>query len=596
MSIVPILLFGLSGPRYQNTSQISSGGASTSNEKSVLAWASEGTVAQWPVTRWTWRIRSARPRREHPDRTARAASALTSRATSSPRWRLLNPGGSVKDRPAVAMIDAAERDGLLQAGRHDRRADLGQHRRRPRHRRRPARLPMHLRDVRQDERREGRVAAAYGAEVVVCPTAVPPEHPDSYLLHGRAPQQYVVLSGAPGSVASLRAAAADAGRGRPAVVGDPLGAAGHREDHAGPGHRRPHQQGVRAAQRGERRREGRARRARAGPAPPRRARPGHDPVPRRGAPLQQGAAGRAAARRRERAHHAHRRHHREPVLRGEPAAAQPVHAVPAPRRSTTTPPARCSSGASRPRAPPPSDDALEHLAGHANGDGRHVLTSLEVAVAIARARAAAARRSRSPTPRRPSAPRRCATAATSTTTSSPPSSRASAAPIPTPASTGWPACSRRARTPASSPAAWSSWPARTSARPTRRRSSVAVAAAHAVEHVGPARGAAQPGPGRRPPRHRAQVEPQRARHLAARSRTCATARRWRCRSTSATPTTRRAAKLGHGAGYDYPHDDPEGWVPQPYLPDELGDRTYYDPSPHGFEQEIRTRMERRNRG
>src|SRR5688572_24146681 len=31
-------------------------------------------------------------------------------------------------------------------------------------------------------------------------------------------------------------------------------------------------------------------------------------------------------------------------------------------------------------------DALEHLAGHANGDGRHVLTSLEVAVAIARGR------------------------------------------------------------------------------------------------------------------------------------------------------------------------------------------------------------------
>ena len=33
------------------------------------------------------------------------------------------------------------------------------------------------------------------------------------------------------------------------------------------------------------------------------------------------------------------------------------------------------------------EDALEHLASHANGDGRHVLTSLEVAVAIARARA-----------------------------------------------------------------------------------------------------------------------------------------------------------------------------------------------------------------
>jgi cystathionine beta-synthase len=29
---------------------------------------------------------------------------------------LVNPGGSVKDRPAVAMIDAAERDGLLHPG------------------------------------------------------------------------------------------------------------------------------------------------------------------------------------------------------------------------------------------------------------------------------------------------------------------------------------------------------------------------------------------------------------------------------------------------------------------------------------------------
>jgi putative ATPase len=52
-----------------------------------------------------------------------------------------------------------------------------------------------------------------------------------------------------------------------------------------------------------------------------------------------------------------------------------------------------------------------------------------------------------------------------------------------------------------------------------------------------------------------------------------------------------AQKLGHGAGYDYPHDHPEGWVAQQYLPDELLDRVYYEPSPHGFEQEIRTRME-----
>jgi putative ATPase len=44
-----------------------------------------------------------------------------------------------------------------------------------------------------------------------------------------------------------------------------------------------------------------------------------------------------------------------------------------------------------------------------------------------------------------------------------------------------------------------------------------------------------------------------------------------------------AASLGHGKGYVYPHDDPTGWVPQQYRPDELQDRPYYEPSPHGFE-------------
>ena len=50
-----------------------------------------------------------------------------------------------------------------------------------------------------------------------------------------------------------------------------------------------------------------------------------------------------------------------------------------------------------------------------------------------------------------------------------------------------------------------------------------------------------------------------------------------------------AAKLGHGAGYVYPHDDPRGWVPQQYRPDELQDRRYYEPSPHGFEGELHLR-------
>jgi putative ATPase len=39
-----------------------------------------------------------------------------------------------------------------------------------------------------------------------------------------------------------------------------------------------------------------------------------------------------------------------------------------------------------------------------------------------------------------------------------------------------------------------------------------------------------------------------------------------------------AAKLGHGQGYKYPHDQPEGWDEQQYLPDELLGTVYYEPT------------------
>jgi putative ATPase len=55
-----------------------------------------------------------------------------------------------------------------------------------------------------------------------------------------------------------------------------------------------------------------------------------------------------------------------------------------------------------------------------------------------------------------------------------------------------------------------------------------------------------------------------------------------------------AASLGHGEGYDYPHDDPRGWVDQQYLPDALQEdpaaAAFYRPSSQGYEQEIATRM------
>lgn len=53
-----------------------------------------------------------------------------------------------------------------------------------------------------------------------------------------------------------------------------------------------------------------------------------------------------------------------------------------------------------------------------------------------------------------------------------------------------------------------------------------------------------------------------------------------------------AKKLGHGVGYDYPHDDPRGWVPQEHRPPEVAGRRYYEPSPHGHEREIGERMRR----
>jgi len=49
---------------------------------------------------------------------------------------------------------------------------------------------------------------------------------------------------------------------------------------------------------------------------------------------------------------------------------------------------------------------------------------------------------------------------------------------------------------------------------------------------------------------------------------------------------RGAASLGHGAGYRYPHDHPHGWVDQQYLPDELTGVTYYRPTTNGAEPRL----------
>jgi putative ATPase len=54
-----------------------------------------------------------------------------------------------------------------------------------------------------------------------------------------------------------------------------------------------------------------------------------------------------------------------------------------------------------------------------------------------------------------------------------------------------------------------------------------------------------------------------------------------------------AARLGHGEGYRYAHDDPAGVVTQQYLPDDLVmDADYYKPTDRGFEQTLSSRWAR----
>ena len=51
-----------------------------------------------------------------------------------------------------------------------------------------------------------------------------------------------------------------------------------------------------------------------------------------------------------------------------------------------------------------------------------------------------------------------------------------------------------------------------------------------------------------------------------------------------------AKRLGHGAGYRYPHDDELGVLTQQYLPDTLRGAEYYQPKQLGFEREVHPRL------
>ncbi|HTD51188.1 MAG TPA: replication-associated recombination protein A, partial [Acidimicrobiia bacterium] len=58
---------------------------------------------------------------------------------------------------------------------------------------------------------------------------------------------------------------------------------------------------------------------------------------------------------------------------------------------------------------------------------------------------------------------------------------------------------------------------------------------------------------------------------------------------------RGAQSLGHGAGYVYPHDTPQGWVPQDHMPAEVAGEQFYRPSTHGAEPAMFSALEERRR-
>jgi cystathionine beta-synthase len=97
-----------------------------------------------------------------------------------------NPGGSVKDRIGVAMIAAAEREGRLKPGGLIVEATSGN-----------TGVGLAIAAAVKGYRciftmpdkmsqEKARLLRALGAEVIITPTAVPPDHPDNYIVKGRA--------------------------------------------------------------------------------------------------------------------------------------------------------------------------------------------------------------------------------------------------------------------------------------------------------------------------------------------------------------------------------------------------------------------------
>jgi putative ATPase len=54
-------------------------------------------------------------------------------------------------------------------------------------------------------------------------------------------------------------------------------------------------------------------------------------------------------------------------------------------------------------------------------------------------------------------------------------------------------------------------------------------------------------------------------------------------------------ELGYGHKYRYPHDAPEGWIPENYFPDGMEGTLFFDPTPRGWEGQWKRQLERRRK-
>ena len=121
-----------------------------------------------------------RARRRHADRAPRLKVGADTGSSILAKLEYLNPGGSVKDRIGLAMIEAAERDGKLKPGGTiveptSGNTGVG------------LAIAAALKGYRcifvmPDKMSQEKISMlrAYGAEVVITPTAVEPDSPESY--------------------------------------------------------------------------------------------------------------------------------------------------------------------------------------------------------------------------------------------------------------------------------------------------------------------------------------------------------------------------------------------------------------------------------